>query len=255
MKHSELRLGRGDRTDRRVAATRQRRSSGSAARRLFPLTLPLLAQWAPPSPRRSEGLRHFCADQEEQPMPRADDRSGPAAAPGLFLDRDGVVNVDVGYLHRIEECVFVDGVFDLVRGFSARGFRPVIVTNQSGIGRGYYGEAEFRRLMEWMGRRFAAEGAPLAGIYHCPSRPDAGDPRRKPAPGMFIEAAAELGLDLARSWSVGDKEGDIAAGRAAGIGTLVRLDPSRRLPKRAGGHWVVPDLRSVRDLPDQNSRR
>jgi D-glycero-D-manno-heptose 1,7-bisphosphate phosphatase len=71
---------------------------------------------------------------------------------------------------------------------------------------------------------------------------------------MFLEAAAELGLDLARSWSVGDKEGDVAAGRAAGIGTLVRLDPSRRLPKRAGGHWVVPDLRSVLDLPDQNSR-
>jgi D-glycero-D-manno-heptose 1,7-bisphosphate phosphatase len=175
--------------------------------------------------------------------------------PALFLDRDGVVNVDTGYLHRIEECVFVDGVFELARGFAARGFRPVIVTNQSGIGRGYYGETEVRRLMDWMGGRFAAAGAPLAGIYHCPSLPDAGDPRRKPAPGMFIEAAAELGLDLARSWSVGDQESDLAAGRAAGIGTLVRLDPSRPAPERTGDHWTVPDLRSILRLPDQNARR
>jgi D-glycero-D-manno-heptose 1,7-bisphosphate phosphatase len=176
-------------------------------------------------------------------------------AAALFLDRDGVVNRDTGYLHRIEECVFLDGIFDLARGFAAAGFRPVIVTNQSGIGRGYYGEAEFRRLMRWVEERFADEGAPLAGVYHCPSLPDSGDPRRKPAPGMFLEAAAELGLELARSWSVGDKESDVAAGRGAGIGTLVRLDPSRRGVARAADHWLVPDLRAILGLLGEIARR
>ena len=173
----------------------------------------------------------------------------------LFLDRDGVVNVDSAYLHRAEACVFVEGVFDLVRAFAARGFRPVIVTNQSGIGRGYYGEAEFERLMRWMRGRFAAEGAEIAAVYHCPSLPDAGDPRRKPAPGMLLEAAADLGLDLGRSWCVGDRESDVAAGRAAGVGTLVRLDASRRRVERAADHWIVPDLRSIVRLLDEAEAR
>jgi D-glycero-D-manno-heptose 1,7-bisphosphate phosphatase len=181
--------------------------------------------------------------------------AGARPARGLFLDRDGIVNLDTGYLHRAEECVFLDGVFDLVRGFAARGFRPVIVTNQSGIGRGYYGEVDFQRLMRWMRGRFIAEGAAIAAVYHCPSLPDAGDPRRKPAPGMFLEAAAELGLDLAHSWSVGDQEGDVEAGRAAGIGTLVRLDPSRRRVERAADHWIVPDLRSILALADGEEAR
>jgi D-glycero-D-manno-heptose 1,7-bisphosphate phosphatase len=133
-----------------------------------------------------------------------------------------------------------------------------VVTNQAGIGRGYYGEAEFCVLMDWMKGEFARAGAPLAGIYHCPYHPTdgIGDYRRdseyrKPRPGMLLQAAADLGLDLTRSWCVGDKESDIEAGRAAGIGTLVLFDAAAASLERHGDYWVVPDLASVVALLDR----
>jgi len=174
------------------------------------------------------------------------------SARGLFLDRDGVVNIDAGYVHRIADIRFIDGIFALAGLFARHGFRLVIVTNQSGIGRGLYTEAEFATLMTWMKAEFARHGAPLDAVYYCPDHPTAGigayrrdTPRRKPGPGMLLEAAADLGLDLARSWCVGDKESDIAAGRAAGVGTLVLYDPASAAVERRGDTWSVPDLASV----------
>jgi D-glycero-D-manno-heptose 1,7-bisphosphate phosphatase len=168
---------------------------------------------------------------------------------GLILDRDGVVNHDTGYLHRIEECRFVDGIFAMAASFAARGFAIVIATNQSGIGRGLYGEADFAALMAWMRGEFARHGVDLAGIYHCPDHPTEGigayrrdNPWRKPGPGMLLQAARDLDLDLARSWTVGDKPGDVEAGRAAGVGTLIRYDPQAPAVVRCGDFWVVPRL-------------
>jgi len=176
-------------------------------------------------------------------------------ARGLILDRDGVVNHDPGYVHRIADIRFIDGIFDLASAFTARGFRIVIATNQSGIGRGLYGEADFALLMDWMRAEFARHGAPLAGVYHCPDHPTEGKgvyrrdtPRRKPGPGMILEAAADLGLDLAASWCVGDKDSDMAAGRAARVGTLVLYEPAAAAVERRGDLWVVPDLASVAAL-------
>ena len=93
---------------------------------------------------------------------------------GLILDRDGVINEDSGYLHGIEECRFVDGIFDLTAAFAARGFAIVIASNQSGIGRGFYTEADFERLMAWMTGEFARRGVAVAGVYHCPDHPTEG---------------------------------------------------------------------------------
>jgi len=142
----------------------------------------------------------------------------------LFLDRDGVVNEDLGYVHRREDFHLLPGVFETCRAGLARGLRPVIVTNQSGIGRGLYGEAAFRALMGWVAGRFAAEGVPLLDVYFCPADPrtptGAADPRRKPAPGMLLEAASAHGLDLAASAMLGDRATDMAAGRAAGVRAL-----------------------------------
>jgi D-glycero-D-manno-heptose 1,7-bisphosphate phosphatase len=173
----------------------------------------------------------------------------------LILDRDGVINEDAGYLHRIEDCRFVEGIFALADTFFRRHFAIVIATNQSGIGRGLYAETDFARLMEWMGREFARRGVPIAGIYHCSDRPDAvpadewrGHRRRKPGAGMLLEAAADLSLDLARSWTVGDKLSDIEAGRAAGVGTLVRYDPAAPEVRREGDVWTVPRLADVAAL-------
>jgi D-glycero-D-manno-heptose 1,7-bisphosphate phosphatase len=174
---------------------------------------------------------------------------------GLILDRDGVVNEDSGYLHRIEDCRFVDGIFELAAAFAGRGFTIVIASNQSGIGRGYYTEADFDRLMGWMKGEFARRGVTLAAVYHCPDHPTEGigryrrpNPWRKPGPGMLLQAARDLDLDLARCWTVGDQATDIEAGRAAGVGTLVRYDPLAPEVARCHDFWVVPRLRAVTEL-------
>ncbi|MBM3560157.1 MAG: HAD-IIIA family hydrolase, partial [Alphaproteobacteria bacterium] len=119
----------------------------------------------------------------------------------LFLDRDGVINRDPGYLHRIEDFVFLDGVFAACRRAWAMGYRLVIVTNQSGIGRGLYDEAAFTSLTEWMCGRFREEGVEIAAVYHDPTHPVAGQgawrrasPDRKPAPGMLLRARDDLGI-------------------------------------------------------------
>jgi D-glycero-D-manno-heptose 1,7-bisphosphate phosphatase len=173
----------------------------------------------------------------------------------LILDRDGVINHDPGYLHRAEECRFIDGIFAMTAAFAARGFVVVIATNQSGIGRGLYTEADFAALMGWMRGEFQRHGVTIAAVYHCPDHPTEGigryrrdNPWRKPGPGMLLQAAADLGIDLARSWTVGDKPGDIEAGRAAGIGTLVRYDPAAPAVARCGDYWVVPRLAEVTAL-------
>ena len=174
---------------------------------------------------------------------------------GLILDRDGVVNEDRGYLHRIEDCRFVEGIFELTAGFAQRGFAVAIASNQSGIGRGFYTEADFERLMAWMTGEFARRGVAIAGIYHCPDHPTEGIGRhrranswRKPGPGMLLQAARDLNLDLARSWTVGDQMSDIEAGRAAGVGRLVRYDPLAPAVARCQDFWVVPRLRDVTEL-------
>ena len=174
---------------------------------------------------------------------------------GLILDRDGVINRDTGYLHRIAECRFIDGIFELTAAFAARGFVVVVATNQSGIGRGLYGEEDYTKLMAWMRAEFQRHGVAIAGVYHCPDHPTAGigsyrraNPWRKPGPGMLLQAAADLGLDLARSWTIGDRDEDIAAGRAAGVGTLIRYDAGAPRVERCGDFWIVPRLKDAAAL-------
>ncbi len=150
--------------------------------------------------------------------------------PAAYLDRDGVVNVDHGYVARIEDFEFVPGTLDACRALTYGGFALVVITNQSGIGRGLYSEADYHALTAWMRAQFAAAGAPLAGVYHCPHHPtDAhGIFRvacdcRKPAPGMLLRAAEELNLDRARSILFGDKRSDLQAAQAAGVPNRILL--------------------------------
>ncbi len=150
--------------------------------------------------------------------------------PAAFLDRDGVINLDHGYVVRREDFAWVPGVRDAAAQLHRAGFALVVVTNQSGIGRGMYTEADFLALSDWMRGEFAAAGAPLAGVYFCPHHPtDAvGAFRtqcacRKPAPGMLLSAAGELDLDLGRSILFGDKVSDLQAAAAAGVPHRVLL--------------------------------
>lgn len=153
--------------------------------------------------------------------------------PALFLDRDGVINVEKNYVNRIEDFEFIDGIFDLCRSAVAVGMAVVVVTNQAGIARGYYTEAQFLLVTEWMRNRFTDEGIVIDRVYYCPYHPEYGIGEykadsfdRKPNPGMILRARDELGLSLDNSILVGDKASDIAAARAASVGRAVLLAPS-----------------------------
>jgi D-glycero-D-manno-heptose 1,7-bisphosphate phosphatase len=148
----------------------------------------------------------------------------PAPRRAAFLDRDGVINLDHGYVVRREDFAFVPGTLAAARRLHEAGWALVVATNQSGIGRGLYTEADYLALDAWMRAEFAAAGAPLAATYFCPHHPrDAQGPYlrecdcRKPAPGMLLAAARDLNLDLAASAMFGDKPSDLAAARAAGV--------------------------------------
>jgi D-glycero-D-manno-heptose 1,7-bisphosphate phosphatase len=148
----------------------------------------------------------------------------PAPRRAAFLDRDGVINLDHGYVVRREDFAFVPGTLAAARCLHEAGWALVVVTNQSGIGRGLYTEADYYALDAWMRAEFAATGAPLAATYFCPHHPrDAQGAYlrecdcRKPAPGMLLAAARDLNLDLAASAMFGDKPSDLAAARAAGV--------------------------------------
>ena len=149
--------------------------------------------------------------------------------PALFLDRDGVLNADHGYVFRAADFEVLDGVFEALRLAAAHGYALIVITNQSGIGRGYFTAADYAALEVHMRRLFAEEGVVLTDIYHCPHRPEAECDCRKPRPGMILLAAQEHGIDLGRSLMVGDKPSDAEAGRAAGVGMVELVTAERDL--------------------------
>lgn len=149
----------------------------------------------------------------------------------LFLDRDGVINVDYGYVHTPERTDFIEGIFELCRLAGEYNYLVIVVTNQAGIARGYYSETEFIAYMDWMRRAFSDQGAPLDAVYYCPHHPEEGIGSykctclcRKPNPGMLIAARDEFDLDLSLSILVGDKPSDIEAGCAAGVGKCFLIE-------------------------------
>ncbi len=133
----------------------------------------------------------------------------------LFLDRDGTINVDYGYVYEPERFVFIDGVFDFCRIAQEKGYLIIVVTNQSGIERGYFTETDFAAITKYMVERFAAAGVTITDVFHCPSLEG---PDRKPEPGMFLKAKAKYDIDMALSVNIGDRDRDIDAGRCAGVG-------------------------------------
>lgn len=145
----------------------------------------------------------------------------------LFLDRDGTINVDYGYVHEWSKFEFVEGVMEFCRRAQDRGYSIIVATNQSGIARGMFTECEYRSLTRRMKREFARNGVKITAVYHCP---DLEGPDRKPAPGLFLKAQRRYGIDMKRSVSVGDKPRDVEAGKAAGVGRNVLLDVSQRNP-------------------------
>ncbi|MFL6797443.1 MAG: D-glycero-alpha-D-manno-heptose-1,7-bisphosphate 7-phosphatase [Xanthobacteraceae bacterium] len=168
----------------------------------------------------------------------------------LILDRDGVINVDHGYVHRADQFELVAGILELTRFWAHELAAPiVVVSNQSGIGRGYFDERAYADLTHFMHERFAADGVSIARVYHCPYHPEHGigryraeHPWRKPNPGMILEAAKDLDLDLANSVMIGDQESDMAAAAAAGVGLRILLRDAGDRPATSAAHRTVTDL-------------
>ena len=127
----------------------------------------------------------------------------------LFLDRDGVINIDYGYVYQIEKFEFIEGIFELLQLFLKEGYLLFIVTNQSGIGRGYYGEEDFQRLTAWMLDEFKREKIEIVSVEHCNHAPEEQCGCRKPATGMVDKILKNNEIDLANSWLIGDKQSDI----------------------------------------------
>lgn len=143
----------------------------------------------------------------------------------LLLDRDGVINLNHGYVHTPERTDWVPGIFELVAEAHRQAMLVVVVTNQAGIGRGYYSEDEFLAYAAWMHLQFAERGTPLLATFWCPHHPEAGSGEykidcdcRKPNPGMLQAAAERFELDMQASWMIGDKPSDMEAAAAAGVG-------------------------------------
>ncbi len=143
-----------------------------------------------------------------------------------FLDRDGVINEDYGYISKIEDITFTPGIFELLRLLRDKGFELFIVTNQSGIARGYYTEDDFRRLMTWLIHELETKGIVIRDYAYCPHHPEIdGECRcRKPAPGMILDLAAKYAIDLEASLVIGDKVSDIQAGERAGVATNILVE-------------------------------
>jgi D-glycero-D-manno-heptose 1,7-bisphosphate phosphatase len=150
------------------------------------------------------------------------------ARPALFLDRDGVLNEEVNYLHDPRELVLIHGVGRVIADFNRLGIPVVVVTNQAGIGRGYYNVAAYESVNRAINEHLKKEGATIDAWYFCPHAPDSGCHCRKPQPGMILQAIADLGIDACKSILVGDKISDLEAATAAHIdGMLVRTGHGR----------------------------
>lgn len=154
----------------------------------------------------------------------------------LFLDRDGVINIDKDYVYKIEDFEFIDGIFEVCKYFQDRGFKIFIITNQSGIGRGYYSENDFEKLTKWMIEKFKTESVIIDKVYYCPHHPIKAKGQykiececRKPKAGMILQAQKEFNINLKESILIGDKERDILAGQVAKIGKNILLDENSNI--------------------------
>lgn len=168
-----------------------------------------------------------------------------------FIDRDGVLNEERAFVHRIEDFAFVPGAIEALRALKAAGYLLVVVTNQSGIARGLYSEADYLALTAYMRERLAAEGISLDAVEYCPHLPDAPVARyrvecdcRKPKPGMLRRAIQALDIEPGTSLLVGDRPSDLEAGRAAGIGRCFLVRTGYALPEEsiARADGVYSDL-------------
>jgi len=162
----------------------------------------------------------------------------------VFLDRDGVINREVDYLSRVEQIAVLPGAPQALKALRAAGFKVVVVTNQSGVARGYFSEAQLRRIHRELKKRLARAGGKWDALYYSPHAADSAHPMRKPGIGMLKKAQTRFRLDLKASYFVGDTTTDVQTARNAGcVAVLVRTGKGGR-----DGKYAVKADRTCRDL-------
>ncbi|MGB0894352.1 MAG: D-glycero-beta-D-manno-heptose 1,7-bisphosphate 7-phosphatase [Parashewanella sp.] len=173
----------------------------------------------------------------------------------VFLDRDGVINVDHGYVHKVDDFEYIEGVFEACKQLKEMGYKLVVVTNQSGIARGMYSEDDFHTLTEWMDWNFVDKGVELDGIYYCPHHPEKGLGEykqdcdcRKPKAGMLEAAAKFLKIDFSQSIMIGDKHDDMLAAAAAGVPTRVLVRSGKEIASSDCATSVIDSIASLPNL-------
>ena len=164
----------------------------------------------------------------------------------LFLDRDGVINVEKDYVYKIEDFEFIDGIFELARYYKSLDYSIFVVTNQSGIARQYYTEKDFNSLTMWMNKEFLKQGIEIDDVYFCPHHPTINGECncRKPHPGMLLTAANSYNINLNNSIIIGDKERDIEAGLNAGLHETYLFDESQKV-KTSKARKIVSKLEQI----------
>ncbi len=167
----------------------------------------------------------------------------------VFIDRDGVINKEVGYLHKIKDFKFIDGVFDACLYLQNLGYHLIIVTNQSGISRGYYSENDFHVVNNWMLEQFSHQDIKFLDVFFCPHGPESTCNCRKPQPGMFIQANDKHDIDMNNSWMVGDKEADIQAANAAGINNTIIVKSGHTINERnSNATYIIDSIAQVKEV-------
>ena len=159
----------------------------------------------------------------------------------IFLDRDGVINKEINYLHKIDDFEFIDGIFDACLYFQSLGYKIIIITNQSGISRGYYTENDYQKVTQWMLNQFKYKNVNILDIFHCPHGPDSTCDCRKPKPGMFLKARDKHNTDMEKSWMIGDKERDTIAANSAGIDNTILIRSSHKVDESNSNAKIILD--------------